>query len=211
MFTSGRLIWVILLGLISTSALAADEAKSPPKWYEIASGVIAVPAAMLGLIYTWVVIQKARVEIQKTRIEIEKNRFEVRKLQQELASEPLQPLTTPKSETAANLVLTRTFETLMVRFVVLWIILQFWGLVEQGWQAFFSTLGALVYSASKGNRVLGIPLFLLYKFPSILYWAVIIGLGWPIFVAANDLIGVDVRELFRFPKLSEISNILRRK
>ncbi|MCC6508460.1 MAG: hypothetical protein IT423_05090, partial [Pirellulaceae bacterium] len=40
-------------------------------WYEIATGVIAIPAALLGLLYTFLLAQKARLEAAKLRRELE--------------------------------------------------------------------------------------------------------------------------------------------
>ena len=40
-------------------------------WYEIATGVIAIPAALLGLLYTFLLSQKARLEAEKLRRELE--------------------------------------------------------------------------------------------------------------------------------------------
>jgi hypothetical protein len=39
-------------------------------WYQVAAGIIAVPAAVIGLPYTWILLRKARLESKKVELEI---------------------------------------------------------------------------------------------------------------------------------------------
>ena len=43
---------------------------APPQWWEIIVGIISVPASIVGLVYSIILIQKTRLETQKTRLEI---------------------------------------------------------------------------------------------------------------------------------------------
>ena len=54
------------------SIFIADTAATPLQWWQIATGVLAIPTAVIGLIYTVVQIQKARAEIRKTQAETSK-------------------------------------------------------------------------------------------------------------------------------------------
>src|SRR5579864_3199307 len=42
----------------------------PPQWYEVVTGVIAIPAGLLGLVYAHAVYQKTKRESRKLDLEI---------------------------------------------------------------------------------------------------------------------------------------------
>src|SRR5436309_9204500 len=65
--------------------IIADAAStSPLQWWQIATGVLAIPTAVVGLVYTVVQIQKARAEIRKTHAETTKLTGELSSQRQEL-------------------------------------------------------------------------------------------------------------------------------
>lgn len=42
----------------------------PPQWWEVIVGILAIPATAIGLIYSWILIQKTTLEAQKIKLEI---------------------------------------------------------------------------------------------------------------------------------------------
>ena len=45
-------------------------ADAPPQWWQVWQGILAIPALAFGLVYSWLLIQKCRLEISKLRMEI---------------------------------------------------------------------------------------------------------------------------------------------
>lgn len=64
-----RLLYFFILSF-PVFALAAEEAKEP-SWWEEVTGIIAIPAAIIGLIYGVILIKKESLEIRKNQREIQ--------------------------------------------------------------------------------------------------------------------------------------------
>ena len=45
-------------------------ASPPPQWWQVWQGILAIPAVVVGLVYSWLLIQKCRLEISKLKTEI---------------------------------------------------------------------------------------------------------------------------------------------
>jgi hypothetical protein len=54
--------------LLLQSAAPIQPATLP--WYQVAAGILAVPAAIIALPYAWVLVKKTRLEARKTELEI---------------------------------------------------------------------------------------------------------------------------------------------
>src|SRR5260221_7123073 len=67
-------------------AVPAQLPAHPPEWWEIVTGVLAIPAAILGLAYSYVLIQKTRYETPKLQAETEKIALEIREKRNRLSS-----------------------------------------------------------------------------------------------------------------------------
>ena len=59
-----QVIWLLL-----PATVYAAESKAP-QWYEITTGILAIPAAIIGLAYSFILIRKTRHEVKKTELEI---------------------------------------------------------------------------------------------------------------------------------------------
>ena len=104
--------------LVATSAQAADEPKIP-HWYEVITGIIAIPAALIGLAYS--LIKKTRLESRKTELEIlEKER----QLSQVAPTVSRATLSDFISAPAGG---NRLILLLLLRFVILYLVLTAWG------------------------------------------------------------------------------------
>src|SRR5258708_32839631 len=66
-------------------AVPAQFPAHPPEWWEIVTGVLAIPATILGLAYSYVLIQRTRYEIPKIQAETEKLALEIREKQDGLS------------------------------------------------------------------------------------------------------------------------------
>ncbi len=62
---------ILIAGCFFSSVLMAeDNLPKSPEWYEVIGGILAIPAAVLGLAYSYILIRKTRLESRKTELEI---------------------------------------------------------------------------------------------------------------------------------------------
>jgi hypothetical protein len=108
--------------LVAASPALGDEPKeAPPEqpkpvhWWEILPGVLAVPVALIGLVYTWMLIVKTRAEQVKLRLEIQEKE---RQLAQRPDGQDL-PTATPLPTPHDPRVLL-----LLPRFIILFLLVQ---------------------------------------------------------------------------------------
>src|ERR1700726_4554496 len=76
---------VAALLVLPSIAMAGDGASPPAAWWQIATGILAIPAAILGLVYSY-------FQIQKTRLETRKIALEVRQTEKESGLERIEPV-----------------------------------------------------------------------------------------------------------------------
>lgn len=190
-----RKLTMMLVAIISlvpgtVIAQAMDATAKQSQWWEVAAGVLAIPAAFLGLGYSYLLIRKTRLEARKTELEIvEKERV-------------LKALMPSQSEAAKDfvrpLIEGRQSQLLVLRFVLLYVVLKLWGLVE-------SALGLVFGGALFGaHKVFGfdlvspwilIPAFALGKLPEVVTWIIVIGIGWPLFRDLNTFLNLDLKSI----------------
>lgn len=116
------------------SAAAADISKAP-EWYEVLAGIIALPSAIVA-IFGGVALYK------KLNVETELRRLETLKLARELGKAP------PETQAAVEqflqpLVQTRRIETLLLRFIFLYLALLLF-------HALFDLIEAMVFGVAQG-------------------------------------------------------------
>jgi len=173
---------IALFLLLANTSLAA-EVKSP-QWYEIATDVLAIPAAIIGLCYSIILIQKTRLESAKLKIEIQEK-------ESELSNSPQPTL----SRTSVPESSTTFVHFLLMRFIILFLMIQAWGILESGLDFVF--MGAAYGLSKLGSGSLGPeqwwfwPVYLLSKTPTIIYWFIFAKLAWPIFQDASRLVNID--------------------
>ena len=49
---------------------AAETAEKVHQWYEVVGGILAIPVAIFGLAYSYILLTKTRLEVRKTELEI---------------------------------------------------------------------------------------------------------------------------------------------
>jgi hypothetical protein len=187
-------VFSLLIVWFPSLAHAADVA-TETIWWEVTTGIIAIPAAVIGLIYSVVLIKKTRVEVKKTELEIREKETALAKI-------------APAEPSLAHALITPLFEAkhvqlLLLRFVLLYVTLRLWGLAED---AFGLLLGGAYLGAQKlaashlesDNLWLMIPLLLISKLPKLGELAILLGIGLPLFRDVSTALGVDVRSLIFF-------------
>jgi hypothetical protein len=137
-----------MLADLVLAAAAADVPKAP-EWYEVLAGIIALPGAIVGIFGGVALYKKLNVEAEKTQLE-------TRKLARELGEAP------PDTQAAVEqflqpLVQTRRIETLLLRFIFLYLALLLF-------HALFDLIEAMVFGVAQGvsggDLDLGHPVFL---------------------------------------------------
>src|SRR5262249_15393352 len=148
--------------LVPQAAMAQDTgtAAQQPRWWQVVAGVLAIPAAILGIAYSYILIRKTRLEARKTELEIVEKERALNALgpsQGEAAREIVRPI-----------IEGRQAQLLVLRFALLYVVLRLRELVE-------SVLGFVVGGAFLGlQKVVGFdlenswiiyPAYLLTKLP----------------------------------------------
>ena len=179
-----QLMWL----LVPVTGFAAESKTT--QWYEIATGVLAIPAAIIGLAYSFILIKKTRFEAKKTELEILEKQ---KQLWQALEAQPVdvQNLMVPATENRIGLYL-------VLRFVLLYLTLHAWGFIEDVYDLLF--MGMVTGAQSAWNFKPGGWVYVIVaieKLPKAAYWLVFFALAWPLFKDINSLLGLDLRALFR--------------
>jgi hypothetical protein len=157
--------------------------------------LVAIPVALIGIAYSYVLIRKTRLESRKMEFEIAEKEQAIAEVVGE-RSEEIQRLVRP-------LVESKNVQLLLLRFVILFLLIEGWGLIEKGFNVI---MGGVYLSASSltgveisdDNLWVVIPLLILTYLPQIGYWVVFIAIGWPLFRDVNEILGLNLRVLFRW-------------
>jgi hypothetical protein len=197
------LFTLVVLLLVPESAIAQGAASATGEaWYKVATGILAIPAALVALVVSWNMMKKTRLETQKLEIEIiEKQNATLR---QGTPAEKMESLALPLGDNQRALLL-------LVRYVLLELTLGLWNIVPSAfsyitrpimWGAFwfFSSTGMHEYLQTPVIIVsVGSELFQLLF--SIVYWSVFIGIGWPLFKDTCTYLNIPIKGLFDVPRL----------
>ena len=187
----GIYLFAVALAAASVSSFAlADEARAPT-WYEYIVGVIGIPAALIALVYSYLLIKKTRLETRKIELEIQAQGSQVQKALQSQPDEVRNLL--------APFTASRVSQYLVLRFVLLYLILKLWDLVTE---IYDFLIGGVALGADKiwhldfDNSGYMPMLFVLNELPRIGYWAIFFTIGWPLFKDINSLLGLDLKQIF---------------
>lgn len=185
------LLTICLVLLAAGPAFAAElESADTPPWWEMVGGILAIPAAALGLAYSYILIRKTRLEARKTELEIVEKETALQKLataQPEAAREIVRPI-----------VEGRQSQYFVLRFVLLYVVLQLWSLAQS---AFRFIIGGFLLGAQQAlgfdldNAWVLIPFYVLQNLPQVVSWIIVIGIGWPLFQDLNAFLNLDLKAI----------------
>ncbi len=169
-------------------AFLDDAVPKAPHWWEIVTGILAIPAAIIGLRYTYQLTQKTRLEITKTELEIEEKRRTLGE-HQEVQS----PIQAPSWQGS------KITEFLILRFIILYLFTRLWGLAEDIVRNVFRGGAYLIVEGlnlekpldNLTNGNVGMYSFVAAsKIPDVLYWLFTFALAWPLFKDVNRALGL---------------------
>lgn len=178
-----------------------------PTWWQTTVGVLSIPASIIGLAYSWVLIRKTRLEARKTELEI-------REKEQELAEGV--PSSSPPNHSSSPLAIDlqsselQRVHQVFLRVLLIVVVLQVWRLAERFIRSLLDLIGIGYPSIPEASGVaiqvaFVIFLILLESIPEVGYWIVVIGLGWPVFTDTLDLLKFKVPQRLRSDKLDRIA------
>jgi hypothetical protein len=177
--------------VLPQSAIAQSLGASPqqPQWWQVVAGVLAIPAAILGIAYSYILIRKTKLDARKTELEIlEKERAlnALGKTHIETAKEIVRPIIENKKA-----------QVLVLRFALLYVMLSLWGLVESGFGFLMSLAAYGLQQAGESNLDnpwVVVPAYLLAAVPRAVNWIIVIGIGWPLFRDLNAFMNLDLKK-----------------
>mgnify|MGYP001827796085 CR=1 FL=1 len=189
------IICIVPLSYGAITPVEAQTGPDPKHWWEIIGGVIAIPVALIGIAYSYVLIRKTRLESRKMELEIAEKEQAIEKVVGESSGE-VQRLIKPLIE-------SKNVQFLLLRFVILFLLIEGWSLVEKGFSLIMGGMYLGISSLtdmelSDDNPWVLIPFLIMTNLPQIGYWIVFIAIGWPLFRDVNQILGLNLRELFRW-------------
>ena len=176
-------------------------ANKPAHWWQIITGILAIPTAIIGLKYSYHLTEKTRLEITKTELEIEEKR--------RLLGQPAINTSPVAGET--NGATSKITDFLILRFLILYLFTRLWGLAEDVLRTTFLGIGFVLYQgthleqrldALNSNMAAIYGAFIAGKIPDILYWLFTFSLTWPLFKDVNRALGLEFSDYLPWKKRS---------
>lgn len=174
-------------------AQVTDQAAGKDAWWQVAAGILAIPTAVLGLVYTFHLMKKSRLESRKIELEIEEKEVALQNIK--AGTQPATGSTTEERFTelvAQPLLAGRRVQEILLKFVMLFLILLAWRIVDQLFGLVRNVVGlglGLAYSGLGEDppAYVEIPLIvimtLVREIPTLAFYLVLVGVGGPIFIA----------------------------
>lgn len=167
-------------------------------WYKVATGVIAVPAALMGLVISWNMMQRSRLETRKLELEISEKQ---KQIHNSAPAEKLELLSTPLGDSQRALLL-------IIRFVLLELTLRIWNFVPQAVSYIMLAIFYLPYFIIPTDTFLQVSPTITTIAPTgisflfrIVYWIIVFGFGWPLFKDTCSFLNIPIRSLLDLPKI----------
>jgi hypothetical protein len=151
-----QVVLVVCVALLAGDPALAEEAAKPLHWWEIASGILAIPVAVIGFVFSYATFVKTRLEAQKIELEI-------REKQKALAESGN---ATPEVQQVAQsliepLVDNARVNYIIMRFILLYLVLLFWDVFAKA-LSFIATGAFLTWTNILKMPSQGAPVIIMY-------------------------------------------------
>lgn len=197
---------VLVLAACGWPALALAQASDGTKslhWWEAVTGILAIPAAIIAMVYSVVFIQKTRIEARKNEAEIRKLELEIKEKTLALTKpdEGSAAVLAPISELADISVRSQAGNLIIIRFIFLLLIITLVNVIDAVVRmvgGFLMLLAMAVFGSNFNGAELPEPVIMavaiiLERWSDVVSVAVLILFGLPILRDAGALLGVPVR------------------
>ena len=177
------------------ASLLLAAAADPPAWYTATSGVLAIPITLLTAVGSYYLIKKTRLESRKLDLEIVEKQRQLQLVGQ--AGEP----TTVGEIIAEPLLNSRRAQDVILRFVLLYLVLQVWGVVGDVARAATTGLQAAIAGSQGGmsgttEAALHLLIGVIVAIPEVGYWVLFVALGFPLLLDICAQLHIDVPEKY---------------
>jgi hypothetical protein len=209
---------VAILALVVTivsSAWGADNAMAVPgsgeAWYKIVTGILAIPATLIGFVVTINTLRKTTLESRKLELEIREKQMSMSRATP--GEGRLDDITRPITDSQRALLL-------VVRYVVLELTLKLWNFVpfvvgyiteSVPWMFLLGAQQHWFPTDLKPTSPLVISAFIIPKIIDlgfhIVYWFIVFGFGWPLLKDTFNFLNIPINGLFDLPWLGRANSI----
>jgi len=197
--------------VISTAAVAqaTPTASQELAWWQVVTGILAIPTTIIGLAYSYILIKKTNLDMEKTHAEIEKIALEIREKRETLHLNSGQESATEDSLTALiqPIFQNRMAIVLLLRFAIFSVIVMMWLSLE-GLLEFVLVSGILgtgyIFGVNERefdfehHPVLTTFALVIKHAPQGLFFLLTVALGLPLFRDINRLLGISTGGVSRF-------------
>jgi hypothetical protein len=198
---------VLLAVLLAPAALAAEDGTTPTggeEWYKAATGILAIPAALLGIIISWNMVRKPRLETRKLQLEIDERQEALAKGGTEEFKAHL--IAAPFSENQRAILI-------IIRFVLLELTLRIWNVVPEAIASIITVIGmGILLVTGFGAQGMATtvtfslaPVVLKIMF-DIVYLIILFGFGWPLFKDTAAFLNIPIKSLLELPTIAKRRN-----
>lgn len=188
------------LAPLAAAAEPITSTNSQP-WYQVIAGIAGLPAVVTGIVVSWNMMRKSRLENRKLELEITEK--EKALTGPTTTAEKLELIAAPLGNTQRALLI-------VVRYIVLELVLMILGAIGDalGMMVRFAIFGLLWFLTGgnvSGETVKTVSIGLagtqqvLDVVFSALHWIILIGFGWPLFKDACALLRIPVKSLLDLP------------
>jgi hypothetical protein len=196
---------LVVLSVPAQAVSAPDAGATGEVWYKVATGVIAIPAALVGLIASWNLARKTRLEAKKIEIEVREHESSVIERQ---------PSDSAARVFAAQLSGGQRALLLLVRFIMLELTLRIWDIVPSAVRSLLTVAtagGAVWVSHANPEYSFGSPysIMVIALVPQaiglllgVVYWLIVFGLGWPLLKDTCLFLNIPLKGLLDLPRLA---------
>jgi hypothetical protein len=177
--------------------LAEASVGTQPEWWQVATGIIAIPAGLIGLVYSWFLVQKTRLETAKLAVEIA----------EKTKAAQVATVTSPQPEVTRGAILQATFPLLLLRYVLMQLLWTLWGYAAAAIKLLIQGIGLGAYGLLTLSKVdveqemwIMIPYlilnFIVERLRLIGEIFIFFAVGWPLFKDLNTIFKINVRKIF---------------
>lgn len=187
-------IFLASLFLSACPVLVYGADEKQPQWYEIIGGVLAIPATIIGLAYSYILIKKTNLESKKIELEIrEKEKIIVEQgvSQSEQVKEIVKPF-----------VRTQLVHQIILRYIILELIVRLFSLFAGSYNFLISGITVVAYDnllSQTNSTIFRVVITILQFLPQIGYALIFIIIGYPLFKDVNKILGIDIKAIFFSP------------
>jgi hypothetical protein len=184
-------IFLAVLFIFAFPAFVFGADEKQPQWYEIIGGVLAIPATIIGVVYSYILLKKTNLESKKIQLEI-KEKEQVIVEQNIVQSEQVKEIVKPFFR-------TQLVHQIILRYIILELISRLFSLFAGGYSFLLSGISVVTYNnmtSETSRTIFGVVITFLQFLPQLGFALIFIFIGYPLFKDVNKTLGIDLKGIF---------------